>query len=123
MSWRLRGKCRKGYFPSGLRWFAAWNWLAYARLGDAAPTGTVVIPAMLIILGFQILLSAIGEDLRSVPREPLCEGPLMAETPASSQASVPLPRSEAAPAYAEVAKPRDVAAAAMVQGSKFKVQS
>ncbi len=103
--------------------YGGWNWLAYARLGDAAPTGTVVIPAMLIILGFQILLSAIGEDLRSVPREPLCEGPLMAETPASSQASVPLPRSEAAPAYAEVAKPRDVAAAAMVQGSKFKVQS
>jgi hypothetical protein len=35
----------------------------------------VVIPAMLIILGFQLLLSAISEDLRSVPETPL-SGPL-----------------------------------------------
>lgn len=100
--------------------YGGWNWLAYARLGDAAPTGTVVIPAMLIILGFQILLSAIGEDLRSVPREPLCEGPLVAETPAFSHAAIPSPRSEVAPAYAEVTKPRE--AMPIVQGSKLQVQ-
>ena len=106
--------------------YGGWNWVAFGRIGLAAPTGTVVIPAMLIILGFQILLSAIGEDLRSVPREPLCEGPLAADLPAAeaptlSQIAATSPRSEAAPAYAEVAKPRDVATAAMVQGSKFKV--
>lgn len=48
------------------------NWIHYGLLGISAPTGTVVIPAMLIILGFQLLLSTISEDLRSVPRHPLC---------------------------------------------------
>lgn len=47
------------------------NWLLYAVSGVGAPTGTVVIPAMLIILGFQLLLSAVQEDVRRVPREPL----------------------------------------------------
>jgi glycosyltransferase involved in cell wall biosynthesis len=61
------------------------NWIRFARLGTFAPTGTVVISAMLIILGFQLLLSAIGEDLRTTPREPLFKTPL-----------VPQPREEAA---------------------------
>lgn len=56
--------------------YGGWNWLQYARLGIGAPTGTVVIPAMLIILGFQLLLSALGEDVRNVPQRPLCGGQL-----------------------------------------------
>jgi glycosyltransferase involved in cell wall biosynthesis len=52
------------------------NWLRYAWLGVGAPTGTVVLPAMMIILGFQLLLSALGEDVRNVPSRPLCGGPL-----------------------------------------------
>lgn len=52
------------------------HWLHYASLGIGAPTGTVVIPAMMIILGFQLLLSALGEDVRNVPSRPLCAGPL-----------------------------------------------
>jgi glycosyltransferase involved in cell wall biosynthesis len=104
--------------------YGGWNWLAYALVGHSAPTGTVVIPAMLIILGFQILLSAIGEDLRSVPREPLCDGPLapavpIAEMQQSFQAAASSPRGDVAPAYADAAKP----AAVVVQGSMFKVQS
>ncbi|WP_254508524.1 glycosyltransferase family 2 protein [Anatilimnocola floriformis] len=55
------------------------NWLRYAWLGVGAPTGTVVIPAMMIILGFQLLLSALGEDVRNVPTRTLCGGPLPAE--------------------------------------------
>ncbi|MFN0022049.1 MAG: glycosyltransferase family 2 protein [Pirellulaceae bacterium] len=107
--------------------YGGWNWLAYARLGDAAPTGTVVIPAMLIILGFQILLSAIGEDLRNVPKVPLCSGPLAPDMPVADssplvQTAEATSRSDAAPAYADVAR-REIPAAAMVQGSKFKVQS
>ncbi len=50
------------------------NWIYYWRAGEGAPTGTVVIPAMLIILGFQFLLSAVNEDLQNSPREPLCGG-------------------------------------------------
>ncbi len=53
-------------------------WLLNLYNGTAAATGTVVIPAMLIILGFQLLLSAVSEDLRAVPKTPLCEGPLSA---------------------------------------------
>ena len=33
--------------------------------------GTVVIPAMLIILGFQLLLAAVQEDIRNVPSQPI----------------------------------------------------
>lgn len=60
----------------GATLYGGWNWLHYAWLGVGAPTGTVVIPAMMIILGFQLLLSAIGEDVRNVPQRVLCGGPL-----------------------------------------------
>lgn len=53
------------------------QWLRYTLLEQAAPTGTVVIPAMLIILGFQLLLSAIAEDMRRAPRDPLFPTPLL----------------------------------------------
>lgn len=56
--------------------YGGYNWILYARSRVGAPTGTVVISAMLIILGFQILLAAVNLDLQSVPREPLCDGPL-----------------------------------------------
>ena len=59
-----------GTLYGGINWYHVWG------TGETAPTGTVVISAMLIILGFQLLLSAVGEDLRSGPREPLCRGPL-----------------------------------------------
>lgn len=52
------------------------SWIRYAELGIGAPTGTVVIPAMLIILGFQLLLSALGSDLQAVPHDPICAGPI-----------------------------------------------
>jgi hypothetical protein len=47
------------------------SWFHFARAGLGAPTGTIVIPAMLITLGIQFLLSAINEDMRGVPTEPL----------------------------------------------------
>jgi hypothetical protein len=47
------------------------NWILYAMAGQPAPTGTVVIPAMLITLGVQFLLSAVNEDLRAVPSRAL----------------------------------------------------
>jgi glycosyltransferase involved in cell wall biosynthesis len=51
-------------------------WLWYSTRHLAAPTGTVVLSALLIILGFQSVLSAMALDLQSVPREPLNPGPL-----------------------------------------------
>jgi len=53
--------------------YGAANWFAYHSAGVNAPTGTVVIPSVLIILGFQMLLQAVDIDMKSTPREPLCQ--------------------------------------------------
>ena len=41
----------------------------YANLGIGAPTGTVVIPSLLIILGFQLLLSGLAFDVNNYPKK------------------------------------------------------
>ena len=51
--------------------YGGFHWIRYWQLGVGAPTGTVVIPAMLIILGFQLLLAAVQEDIRNVPSQPI----------------------------------------------------
>ena len=51
--------------------FGISRWIHYSRLNTPAPTGTVMLPTLSMILGIQLLLSAIEIDLRSVPREPL----------------------------------------------------
>jgi hypothetical protein len=51
--------------------FGIYKWIHYASLGIPAPTGTVMLPTLSVLLGIQFLLSAIEIDLRSVPREPL----------------------------------------------------
>ena len=56
--------------------YGLWNWSYHARAGIPTPTGTVMIAAILLILASQLLLSAIGEDLRKTPRIPLSSGPL-----------------------------------------------
>jgi len=44
------------------------NFVKYASANVAAPTGTVVIPTLLIILGFQLLLSAANYDVTNYPK-------------------------------------------------------
>jgi dolichol-phosphate mannosyltransferase len=44
------------------------NFVKYFNAQIAAPTGTVVIPTLLIILGFQLLLSAISYDVTNFPK-------------------------------------------------------
>jgi dolichol-phosphate mannosyltransferase len=61
--------------------YGGYNWIKYYLAAKGAPTGTVVIPAMLIILGFQLLLSAINSDIQSVPVEPICGGALKPHPP------------------------------------------
>ncbi len=56
--------------------YGGWNWIRYLQLDRPAPSGTVVISALLIILGFQLLLSAVALDLQATPRTPICGGPL-----------------------------------------------
>jgi len=60
--------------------FGAWNWFLYStQLRAAAPTGTVVLPALMIMVGVQLLLSAAQYDLEAVPREPINSGAIAAE--------------------------------------------
>ena len=56
--------------------FGIAKWIKYGRLGIPAPTGTVMLPVLSLMLGVQILLAAIGIDLQSVPAKPLFDGPL-----------------------------------------------
>lgn len=51
--------------------FGIYKWIQYATIGIPAPTGTVMLPTLSVLLGIQLLLSAIEIDLRSVPTEPL----------------------------------------------------
>lgn len=44
------------------------NYIKYASHNTPAPTGTVVIPTLLIILGFQLLLSAANYDVANYPK-------------------------------------------------------
>jgi len=44
------------------------NFIKYASSHIPAPTGTVVIPTLLIILGFQLLLSAVTYDITNYPK-------------------------------------------------------
>jgi glycosyltransferase involved in cell wall biosynthesis len=51
--------------------FGIYKWIQYVSLGIPAPAGTVMLPTLSVLLGIQLLLSAIEIDLRSVPTEPL----------------------------------------------------
>lgn len=49
--------------------FGSVKWIQYAQIGIAAPTGTVILPTLSVILAIQILLSAIEIDLNATPRK------------------------------------------------------
>lgn len=49
--------------------FGFYNYAKYAMSNLPAPNGTVVIPTLLIILGFQLLLSAVSYDISNYPKK------------------------------------------------------
>jgi glycosyltransferase involved in cell wall biosynthesis len=51
--------------------FGSIKWVDYAMRGVPAPTGTVMLPTLSVLLGIQFLIAAIEIDLRSAPVEPL----------------------------------------------------
>jgi len=53
--------------------FGGIKWVEYASQNIPAPTGTVMLPTLSVILGIQILLSAIEIDMNSTPRKPLSD--------------------------------------------------
>jgi len=51
--------------------FGIYKWIQYANIGIPTPTGPVMLATLSVLLGIQLLLSAIEIDLRSVPTEPM----------------------------------------------------
>jgi len=51
--------------------FGTIKWIQYASRNIPAPTGTVMLPTLSVLLGIQILLSAVEIDLHSTPKQPL----------------------------------------------------
>ncbi len=51
--------------------FGVIKWIHYAELGIPAPTGTVMLPTISVILAIQILLSAVEIDLNSMSSKAL----------------------------------------------------
>lgn len=51
--------------------FGITKWIKYATLNVPAPTGTVMIPTLSVLLAIQFLIAAIETDLRSTPKVPL----------------------------------------------------
>jgi dolichol-phosphate mannosyltransferase len=56
--------------------YGGYHWWWYTSRHLAAPTGTVVLSAMMIMIGVQLLISAVNLDLQAIPREPINGGPL-----------------------------------------------
>jgi dolichol-phosphate mannosyltransferase len=53
--------------------FGGVKWIQYASQNIPAPTGTVMLPTLSVILGIQILLSAIEIDMNSTPQKTLSD--------------------------------------------------
>ncbi|HEX4859455.1 MAG TPA: glycosyltransferase family 2 protein, partial [Usitatibacteraceae bacterium] len=55
---------------AGSAW-GAWHWWESIATGQAATTGTVMLAALPILLGGQLLIAALNYDIANVPRRPL----------------------------------------------------
>lgn len=55
-------------FGSG---FGAYHWIVSARNAAATPAGTVMLAALPVLMGAQLILAFIGFDIANVPRRPL----------------------------------------------------
>jgi hypothetical protein len=51
--------------------FGGYHWAHSASEGVATPTGTIMIAAVALLMGFQFLLSFLQYDIASVPRTPI----------------------------------------------------
>lgn len=51
--------------------FGGWHWFDSARAGVATTAGTVMLSAMPVLMGMQLLLAFLAYDIASVPRRPL----------------------------------------------------
>jgi dolichol-phosphate mannosyltransferase len=47
------------------------SWLESAKTGSVTPAGTVMLAALPILMGTQLILAFLANDIASVPRRPL----------------------------------------------------
>jgi glycosyltransferase involved in cell wall biosynthesis len=48
--------------------FGGWHWISAVREGTTTPAGTVMLSALPILMGLQLILAFLGYDISSVPR-------------------------------------------------------
>ena len=48
--------------------FGIYEWIYYATKNEFAPTGTIMIVTLSIILGFQLILQAVQYDIINAPK-------------------------------------------------------
>ena len=53
--------------------FGITKWAEYSKRQLSAPTGTVMLPTLAVMIGIQFIIAAIEVDLRAVPSEPLVQ--------------------------------------------------
>lgn len=58
--------------------FGAWKWITLSLTGFTATSGTVMLAALPVLIGVQLLLGALQFDIQNVPRTPLCADPALA---------------------------------------------
>lgn len=51
--------------------FGAYHWMQSADAGVATPTGTIMISALTVLSGLQLLIAFIGYDISAVPKHPI----------------------------------------------------
>ena len=51
--------------------YGGYHWVASASIGVATPAGTVMLAAMPLLVGIQLILQFVGYDIASVPRRAL----------------------------------------------------
>jgi glycosyltransferase involved in cell wall biosynthesis len=51
--------------------YGGWHWLASARADVITPAGTVMLAALPILMGAQLMLAFLAYDIASVPRRPI----------------------------------------------------
>jgi dolichol-phosphate mannosyltransferase len=65
--------------------FGSWHWYNSIQTASNASAGTVVLAALPIIVGLQLLFSFFGQDVRNVPNVPLQSIGLPSDRPRSSE--------------------------------------
>ena len=51
--------------------YGLYNWIKNYNANVLTPTGTIALPALLVIVGIQLLLSFINYDVSNIPHKPL----------------------------------------------------